>query len=101
MHKPYTYDPTKSARNLQKHHISFSSAFKALKDPDRITYYDEKHSGYNKYGVFEKRWIAIGKVDSAGRKVLFVSYCVRDGEIRIISARKASKRMKRLYEGGS
>ena len=92
---PYASDPTKESTNLRKHHVTFQQAFKSLQDPDKIKIYDSEHSGYNKFGIWESRWKAIGK---AGKRILFVSYTERDGEIRIISSRRANKAMRRRYK---
>ncbi|WP_250122278.1 BrnT family toxin [Chroococcidiopsis sp. CCMEE 29] len=46
----------------------------------------------------EKRFITIG-VDAFGR-VLVVVYMMRDDEIRIISARKATRQERQQYEEG-
>ena len=90
MGKPlYEWDPDKNASNILKHGISFEVAIAVFQDPYRIDWYDELHSGYNKYGVWEDRYIAIGYVGD----VLFVVYTIRDNSfeevIHIISARKA------------
>ena len=92
---PYASDPTKESLNLDKHHVEFRYAYRAIQDPDKIKIYDQDHSGYNKYGIWESRWKVIGK---AGKRILFVSYCERNGEIRIISSRRASKAMRRKYK---
>ena len=42
-----------------------------------------------------ERWRVIGK---AGDRILFISYCVRNGEIRIIHSRRANKKMRKKYE---
>lgn len=90
----YASDPNKESTNLRKHHVTFQQAYRAIQDEDKIKIYDHNHSGYNKYGIWEKRWWVIGK---AGKRILFVSYCERNGEIRIISSRRASKAMRRKY----
>lgn len=90
----YDFDPTKESTNLRKHHVEFRYAYRATQDEDKIKIYDHANSGYNKYGIWESRWKVIGK---AGKRILFVSYTERDGEIRIISSRRANKAMRRRY----
>ena len=62
---------------------------KVFQDPYRIDWYDEENSGFNKYGDWEDRYIALGYVGD----VLYVVYTVRERNyedvIRIISARPA------------
>ena len=74
--------------------MEFRYAYRAIQDPDKIKIYDAEHTGYNKYGIWEVRWKVIGK---AGKRILFVSYCERGDEIRIISSRRANKAMRRRY----
>ena len=87
----YEWNEDKNKLNIQKHGISFDLAIKIFKDPYRIDYYDEQHSGYNVYGVWEDRYIALGYVEN----VLYVVYTVRDEQndevVRIISARPAMR----------
>lgn len=52
----YDLDPEKQSSNLVKHGISFDQAFKAVTDPNNITFYDRTNSGFNKYGIWEDRW---------------------------------------------
>lgn len=92
---PYDSDSEKAIANIQKYHVTFQQAYRAIQDPERIIFYDRANSGYNKYGFWETRWKVIGK---AGRRILFVSYCERNGEIRIIRSRRATKAEKRRYK---
>lgn len=85
----YEWSEEKDKINKTKHNISLEFAAKVFLDPYRIDWYDEEHSGYNSYGDWEDRYIAIGYVED----VLYVVYTVRlqgdDEVVRIISARKA------------
>jgi len=58
-----------------------------------LTYPDPDHSAE------EDREITIGS--SARGRVLFVAHGVREGRIRIISARRATRREQQQYEKGS
>lgn len=84
------WDPGKAASNLTKHGVRFSDAESALFDPRAITVED--------VGIEERRFVTIG-VDCLGR-VLVVVYCYRGDEIRLISARRATRRERGQYEAG-
>jgi uncharacterized DUF497 family protein len=82
------WDPAKARANLRKHGISFADAVTALEDESAISVRDEMEN--------EERWIAIG-MDSLAR-ILVVVYTWRDEQIRLISARPATRRETRQYE---
>lgn len=75
----------------KKHHIDFRAAGLVFNDENRLEFYDETHS------IEEERYITIGLVD----EVLFVVFTERDAgnTIRLISARVATARERRLYYG--
>jgi hypothetical protein len=85
-------NPEKAKSNLKKHGISFEEAATALSDPMAATGADPDHS------ISEERYVTFG-VSEKGRLVV-VSHTEKDETIRIISARKASKGEKELYEEG-
>ena len=87
---PLEYDPVKAAANLKKHGVSFADAQGALFDPLAVTIEDIG-------AVNEPRYVTIG-VGSTG-DILVVVYTFRDGEPRLISARRATRRERRTYEG--
>jgi uncharacterized DUF497 family protein len=87
---PLEHDPAKAAANLKKHGISFSDAEGALFDPMAVTIEDIGAVG-------EPRFVTIG-LGSAG-DLLVVVYTFRDGEPRLISARRATRRERKTYEG--
>ena len=80
------------SKGLHKHGVSFEEAEAVFLDPLAVTYPDPDHSGV------EDREITIGRADR--QQVVFVSHCQRGGHIRIISARKATRRERRQYEEG-
>jgi uncharacterized DUF497 family protein len=84
------WDPAKAASNLRKHGVSFAEAATALADELSVTGADPDHS------VRESRFVTLG-VSSAGR-LLVVSHTERGNTLRIISARPATKRERRIYE---
>lgn len=86
-------DPVKSAANVRKHHVRFEEAASVFLDALALTYPDPDHSAE------EDREITIGS--SARGRVLFVAHGVREGRIRIISARRATRREQQQYEKGS
>jgi uncharacterized DUF497 family protein len=89
----FEWDENKNALNRQRHKIDFADAIQVFFDAWRIT----RHDTRNNYG--EDRYQVIGM---AYERILFVVYTERHGNtIRIISARKATKRERNAYEHGS
>jgi uncharacterized DUF497 family protein len=90
----FEWDPTKAASNLKKHQVSFDEAKSVFYDDFAVQFFDEEHS------TDEERFLMLGL--SAGAKLLIVCHCERqDGQIiRIISARRATKRESAFYQGG-
>ncbi len=88
----FDWDPAKAAANLRKHGVSFEEAQTVFYDEFAIQFYDESHSSR------EDRFLMLGM--SSGARLLLVCHCERDGGnvIRIISARKATKRESSFYE---
>lgn len=84
----YQWNRDKAAANLRKHGIDFADAVSVFSDDLAITIPDERFD--------EERLVTIG-VDVFGR-VLVVVYTMRDGEIRLISARKATRQERQQYE---
>jgi len=87
---PLERDPAKAAANLKKHGVSFADAEGALFDPLALTIEDLGAVG-------EPRFVTIG-LGSAG-DLLVVVYTFRAGEPRLISARRATRRERKTYEG--
>ena len=88
----YSWDGRKARANLAKHGVSFEEASSVFVDPLAITYPDDEHS------LGEERFLTFAK-SSAGR-VLVVAHTEIDRGIRIISARKAGKPERKIYEQG-
>lgn len=86
----FEWDPDKAKENLKKHKVSFNDAGTVFGDPLSMTYYDPDHS------IDENRYITVGL--SRPGNVLMVSHTDRGNRIRIISARKATRRERRFYE---
>jgi len=89
----FSWDDQKNKANQKKHRISFEEAQSVFFDGNAIEYYDPDHS------EMEDRFLMLGV--SYKIQILIVSYTLRqDGsEIRIISARKATKREQKAYTG--
>lgn len=86
------WDPKKAAANVRKHGVSFAEASTALEDVLSATAIDRDHS------VSEARYLTLGMARS-GRLVV-VGHTERSGNVRIFSARLASKSERRRYESG-
>jgi uncharacterized protein len=71
--------------------VSFNEAATVFSDTLAWTYPDPQHS------EFEQRWIIIGM--SEQHRVLVVAHGGDDRTIRIISAREATRKERRFYEG--
>jgi uncharacterized DUF497 family protein len=89
----FDLNPTKAAINLKKHGISFEEAKSVFYDEFAVQFYDEENS------ADEDRFLLLGM--SSGARLLLVCHCERDAGnlIRIISARKATKRESNFYGG--
>jgi len=86
----FEWDLNKAAVNLAKHGVSFVEAASVFTDPLSLTVPDDAHS------IDESRFFTIG-VSSRGR-LLSVFYTDRDGQVRILSARPATKSERTTYE---
>jgi uncharacterized DUF497 family protein len=90
----FIWDEKKNQANLKKHGVDFNDAVRAWYDPDRLDFFDEKHSTDK-----EIRWIFLGAVAGI---VLYVVETEPDEEtVRIISARKALKHEEETYYANS
>jgi uncharacterized protein len=85
----YQWDPGKAKANVNKHGVEFADAVGVFEDPDAITSEDPDSEG-------EQRFLSIG-LDVLGR-IIVVAYTYRDNDVRLISARKATKKEMKIYE---
>jgi uncharacterized protein len=83
----YQWDSYKAAINLSKHGIDFADAVSVFADDLAVTMSEERFD--------EERFITIG-IDALGR-VLVVVYTCRGNDIRLISARKATRSERKQY----
>ena len=90
----FEWDENKNKINQRKHGISFDEVTSVLRDTFAIVFDDPDHSEN------EERFLIIGTSDK--RDICLVSHCYRgqDQVIRIISARKATKTERNIYEEG-
>jgi uncharacterized DUF497 family protein len=88
---PFIWDEQKAKANLKKHGISFDEATSVFDDDNALYMPDTLHCEY------EDRFIVIGMSEKLN--VLMVCHCYRDSDtvIRIISARKATKKEAAQY----
>jgi uncharacterized DUF497 family protein len=84
-----TWDPLKAAENVRKHGVLFEEAREVFGDPFLAAENDDAHS------EDEDRFTGFGST-AAGR-VLFVCYAIKGEDVRLISARRATRFEKRSY----
>ena len=89
----FDWDAAKAATNLKKHGVSFEEAQSVFYDEFAVQFFDEENS------IEEDRFLLLGM--SSGARLLLVCHCERESgnTIRIISARKATKREGTFYKG--
>ena len=86
----FEWDARKAASNLREHRVSFPDAVTVFADPLARIHADPDHS------VGEYREIIIGQV--ANGQLLLVSFVEREDSVRLISARRATRRERHEYE---
>lgn len=87
----FEWDDEKARANEQKHGVSFEEAQTVFFDEHALLYDDPDHSDD------EDRFLLLGP--SARLRVLVVVHCYRESDevIRMISARRATRRERRAY----
>ena len=90
----FEWDKNKEKFNIQKHGVTFEQASYVFSDQFALNKFDEEHS------TAEDRWVLLGK--SLNETLLLVVHTFRDNNgtefVRIISARKATKKEKQAYQ---
>ena len=86
----FEWDPKKAKENLEIHGISFDEASTAFGDTLSLAIYDPLHSDE------EDRFVLIG--NSYKNRLLVVVHTERTDRVRLISARKATKKERKQYE---
>ena len=84
------WDPIKADANYQKHGVRFSEAATVLFDELAVTVEDTRFG--------EQRFVTIGRSAEGG--TLVVVYTWRGDRVRLISAREATPKERRVYEDG-
>ena len=86
----FTWDPPKAQINVRKHGVTFEEASTVFADPLALILNDTAHSD---------RSLIIG--ESVVRRILVTVFVeIADDEIRLISARRATRYERRSYEQG-
>jgi uncharacterized DUF497 family protein len=85
----FEWDSEKARTNARKHDVHFADAVAVFEDENALTLPDEESEA-------EERFVTLGR-DGFGR-VLVVVYTWRAENIRVVSARRATKRERATYE---
>ena len=90
----FDWDEGKNKNNRIKHGVWFEEAQSVFSDLHGRLFYDPEHSEH------EDRFILLGM--SSAARTLVVVHCYRENDslVRIISARKATRKEVRFYEEG-
>jgi uncharacterized DUF497 family protein len=86
----YEWDENKNQANILKHGLSFNLAVEVFSDPNAVVQYNREIDGGRRAQI-------IGRIDGEV-VILFVVFTVRGQKIRLISARKANKYERAVYE---
>lgn len=86
----YVWDRRKADSNLRKHRIAFDEAITVFSDPLARIFADPDHS------EAEQREIIVGY--NSANVLLVISFTERDGNVRLISARRASAKERHAHE---
>jgi uncharacterized protein len=92
----FVWDPIKAVINSQRHGVTFEGAVTVFRDALALTVFDADHSKE------EERWVTLGYSDLQRLLLVvhtFAEISINEAEIRIISAREATPRERRQYEG--
>jgi len=87
----FEWDEGKANKNISKHGISFHEASTVFGDQSAITFHDPDHS------IGEHRFVTFGY--SRMNRLLVVAHCERHERTRIISARRATRHERKIYDG--
>ena len=89
----FEWNDNKAHRNLAKHGVNFDEACSVFGDPLALTIDDPLHSEN------EDRFVTLGHSNKG--RLLVVVFVERGNNIRIISARLATRRERKNYEENS
>ena len=85
----FEWDESKNRQNLAKHGIAFEDVLSVFANREALMLEDKRRD----YG--EPRYVVLCPLQDV---LVHVTYTLRGGKIRLISARRASRREKRDYE---
>jgi uncharacterized DUF497 family protein len=90
----FVWDERKNRQNQKKHGVSFEEAQSVFFDDAAREFFDPDHS------ESEERFLLVGR--SYRLRVLLICHCCRESDsvIRIISARRATRKERAAYQGG-
>lgn len=93
----FVWDEAKAQANVRKHGITFKLASTIFHDRLIAIVHDHRHDGP------DDRWIAVGVAEGGALVIVACAFDEVNGDphVRIISARKATSRERREYEGGN
>jgi uncharacterized DUF497 family protein len=90
----FAWDPVKAEENLKKHRVSFEIAQTVFDDPLHLSILDDNQQN-------EERWITVGRAVNGSNLVVVHTYTITTDNtemVRLISARKATRKEIRYYE---
>jgi uncharacterized DUF497 family protein len=85
----FRYDPAKAIANFRKHAVSFADAEGVFQDPLAVTQEDPDAES-------ERHFVAVGLGSAAD--LLVVVCAMRNEEVPLISARRATRKERKTYE---
>lgn len=88
----FEWNPKKATSNLAKHRVSFDEASSVFGDPLATTVEDREHP------AGDEHLLTTGL--SSRHRVVIVWHTEQDETVRIIGAREATPRERRIYESG-
>lgn len=94
----FDWDPAKAASNAVKHGVAFAEAMTLFRDPLARSLFDNDHS------AGEERWITLGLASTGNLLVVVHTWADIDADhaaVRIISARRPTRKEVRQYREGS
>ena len=89
----FEWDASKALSNRKKHGVSFEEAQSVFYDDFAVQFFDDENSDQ------EDRLLLLGHSNQS--RILLICHCEKESgnTIRLISARKATTKERRLYEG--
>lgn len=91
----FRWDKNRNKENIRKHGIPFEDTVEVFDDPFHVSILDKR------FDYFDERWITIGSLKKGNIIVVGdLYYLTENGDeiIKIITARKATKKEVRQYE---